>query len=284
VAKKKLIQLKEREFVDPTPVEHEPNCVRLDTDPDALAQFLLPRLRQARDEASREVLTAYANGRTSIGTAVLDAIESLPPAKTRRLRGWIEEARATRIYAYIDFDPTLDGVSVGLMKTMGGPKDKIISSQEVDSIGLAEDFAHHWDFDDALQRLQEVTADYPPLSTRGGGSLYLTKQLASEARRAEKGRIAHLKNTFDYDEGQSPFVLVENRTQYDRVIAAIGLAPNEGKWTKPGLYDFRDMPPRYYATMAEYHRDLMFTEAEYQLDQMFENDEWQNVCTKLLGQ
>ncbi len=283
MAKKKLIQLKEREFVDPTPVEHEPNCVRLDTDPDVLAQFLLPRLRQARDEASKEVLTAYANG-TSIGTAVLDAIESLPPAKTRRLRGWIEEARATRIYAYAEFDPTLDGVSLGLMKTMGGPKDKLISYEEVDSIGLSDDFAHYWDFDDAFRRIEEITTDYPAHSTRGGGSLYLTKQLAREARQAEKERFDRVKRAFEYDEGTSPYVLVENKTQYDRVLAAIGLLPNEGKWTKPGLYDFRDMPPRYYATIPEYHRDLMFTEAEYQIEQMFENDEWQNICTKLLEQ
>ena len=57
-------------------------------------EMLLPRLEEtARDEASAYVLEARRHG-DDLGTAVIDAVESLPARKTRRLRSWVDQATA----------------------------------------------------------------------------------------------------------------------------------------------------------------------------------------------
>src|SRR5262249_55110715 len=58
-------------FVSSDAIE-DPACARDENDPtSAFAQYLLPRLKESRDEASREVLDAMKAGRP-IGDAVID--------------------------------------------------------------------------------------------------------------------------------------------------------------------------------------------------------------------
>jgi hypothetical protein len=54
---------------------------------------LLRRLAKCHAEACKEIEASVKAGR-SLGDAVLDAIEALPPSKTRDLRRWLEDWEA----------------------------------------------------------------------------------------------------------------------------------------------------------------------------------------------
>ena len=54
---------------------------------------LLRRLAKCHAEACKEIERSVKAGR-SLGDAVLDAIEALPPSKTRDLRRWLEDWEA----------------------------------------------------------------------------------------------------------------------------------------------------------------------------------------------
>jgi hypothetical protein len=54
--KKTIVELEPLKFVDVRPVD-DPACMRGEDDPSsAFSQYLLPKLKGSRDEASREVL------------------------------------------------------------------------------------------------------------------------------------------------------------------------------------------------------------------------------------
>jgi hypothetical protein len=241
-----LVEIRRGFYLETEPVEHEPGCVRLDAEPGpAFRDYLLPRLQQSRDEASAEVLAAVRAGRP-FGDAVLDAIESLPAHKTRALREWVEEARATRIYAYVEFYGR-SRMTYGLMKTAGGPRDKVLDSEEIETVGLSDDFATFQDFPSALDELRKAG--------RQGSSPYFE---------------------------DVPFVLVEKKRDYDEALKALGIAPEDGAWEKAGLYDFRDEPPTFGWTEEDYLSQSMRDEAEQAFDMMYQDDEWQHVCERLL--
>lgn len=114
-------------LVDENPIE-DPACMRDEDDPmSAFAQYLLPRLRQSRDEASREVLRFMEDG-ASISDAVIYTIKSLSTSKTKRLRVWVSEATSTRIYPFVEIavigntrSKEVDArVDFGLQITMSG--------------------------------------------------------------------------------------------------------------------------------------------------------------------
>ncbi len=230
-------------FVETSPVYDEPECVRLEPDPGpAFRDFMLPRLESARDEASAEVLAALRAGQY-LGDAVASAIESLPARKTQRLRAWVEEARSTRVYAYVWFHG-LARLSYGLWMTTGGPRDEIIAHEEVGQYELA-DFAPYWEFDDALREIKR-------------------------------------KPSLRYALREDPMVKINDEDEYNEALAVMDLPPEGGVWVKPGLYDFRDRPPTYSGTLDDYRRDSMRQEAEKMLGYLFESDEIKSACKTLL--
>jgi hypothetical protein len=155
-ARPKLIAVRGRPhwlFVESKPVD-DPACVRDDNDPQsAFAQYLLTRLRRSHDEASKEVLAAVKAGR-SVSDAALDAIQSLPASKTRRLRVWMEEASSSQIYPYASIDGINGAARVGLLLTEGGPKDRVIQNEETSHYGI-EDFAPYHYFKDVIGEIED---------------------------------------------------------------------------------------------------------------------------------
>lgn len=240
-----LLEIGDGQFVDPEPVESESGCIRMEPDSAAFQNYLLPRIEGARgDEACAEVL-ASMRARRPFGDAVLDAIESLPASKTKKLRTWVEEARSTRVYGYVEFSGGLMHVYYGLMLTAGGPHDEVLSSEQVGSYET-NDVAPYWYASDAIKNL---------------------------------GKGAE-PDTFAFEE--QPFVEVTDEDEYNEALEALGISPDDGKWDKPGLYDFRDSPPTYASSLAEYEREGMKDAAERALEDMFGSDEWENVCMTLL--
>ncbi|HYX20497.1 MAG TPA: hypothetical protein VFA98_06585 [Thermoanaerobaculia bacterium] len=238
-----LVEISKGQYIDPEPVESEPECLRMEPDSNAFRNFLLPRVESAHDEACAEVLASVRAGRP-FGDAVLDAIESLPASKTKKLRTWVEEARSTRIYAYVEFGG-LSRVYYGLMLTAGSARDEVLASEEVGQYEL-ENLAGYWYFSDAAERLGER-------STRG---------------------------TSEFEE--QPFVEVSDEEEYDGALEALEIPKDESAWTKPGLYDFRDSPPTFAYSIDEYERESMKDAAERALEDMFNSEEWENVCVTLL--
>jgi hypothetical protein len=141
-------EIRRGEYVDTEPVEAEPGCVRPEPDSAVFQNYMLSRMRGVSDEATTEVLASFRAGRP-FGDAVLDVIESLQAYKTKRLRAWVEEARATRIYAYVDFRG-LSSLTYGLMITVGGPRDEILARKKIGWTDSGWSFAQYWDFRDAL--------------------------------------------------------------------------------------------------------------------------------------
>ena len=202
-----IVEISRGFYVDPEEVE-DPKCVRADQfELKTFHDFLLPRLESARDEASAEVLKNFRGGR-SLGDAIFDALESLPSSKTKRLRSWVELAKGTNIYAYVKFhgDSFSDRLVYGLIRTTGGPKDKIIDRKEVGGWDIS-DVAAYWEFYDAYKAIDET--------------------LGRESRRTEKQRIAHL---FE----DNPMVEVREEGDYEDALKVMGLAEG-GDWKKPGL-------------------------------------------------
>lgn len=240
-----IVEIRRGEYVDPEPVEHEPGCVRFESDPGpAFENFLLPRLESVRDEASREILAAVRAGRP-FGDAVLDVLESLPAHKTKKLRAWIEEARTTRIYAYVDVHGT-SRLSYGLLMTTGGPRDAVIASKEMRTLEL-ENVAPYWQFYDAIKEMRRSA----------GSSL----------------GPAFVEN---------PLVEVSDEDEYDEALAMLNMSPERGVWDKPGLYNFEESPPTYSGTVEDYEHESMKYEAEQALEYMFQGDEWKEICESLL--
>lgn len=129
---RKLVRIAKGVFVDPEPID-EPACLLDVDDPSSAFQaFVLPRIEDARDDASKEIMKSMEAGR-SLGDAIVDAIESLPAQKTRRLRTWVDEAQSSRVYADVKFFQS--GTYLGLRLTGGGPRSEIIAAAEIDVLG-----------------------------------------------------------------------------------------------------------------------------------------------------
>lgn len=246
-----VVQIDKYQFVDSDPVESESGCMRMEPDSAAFQNYLLPRVEGARDdEACSEVLSSMHAGR-SFGDAVLDAIESLPASETKKLRAWVEEARSTRVYAYVEFSGGLMHVYYGLMLTSGGPRDEILSSEQVGTYETNE-IANYWYFSDAIKLL-------------GKG--------------AEPDEHA-----FE----EQPFVEVTDEDEYDEAFEFLETSPgphhrrNNRMWKKPGIYDFRDSPPTYVSSKEDYERESMKEAAERALEDMFSGEEWESACVTLL--
>jgi len=246
-----VVEIGRGEYIDTDEVEHEPECVRFEPDQvEAFRGFLLPRLENARDEASREILAGMRSGR-SLGDAVSDVLESLSARKTQRLREWLKEASGTRIYAYAHF-LGLYRLSYGLVMTTGGPRDRVVATEEIRSYEV-ENPAPRWEFYDALKELKYAVVEKGPDSPR-------------------------LLAIFE----ESPLVEVSNKDEYDEALAVTGLSPEDGSWEKAGLYDFTNTPPTYSGTVEAYERESMRYEAERVLDYLFQGDEWMDACKTLL--
>lgn len=240
-----ILEIGDGQFVDPQPVESESGCIRMEPDSSAFQNYLLPRIEGARDdEACAEVL-ASMHARRPFGDAVLDAIESLPSSKTKKLRTWVEEARSTRVYAYVEFSGGLMHVYYGLMLTAGGPNDEVLSSEQVGSYETT-DVAPYWYASDAIKML---------------------------------GKGAE-PDTFAFEE--QPFVEVIDEDDYNEALELLAIPREDSGWEKPGLYDFRDSPPTYASSLKEYEREGMKDAAERALEDMFSSEEWESVCVTLL--
>ena len=134
MGRRKLIEVKPNFFIEPVPVD-DTACARDLNDPmGAFAQYLLPRLKNANDEASKEVLALVKAGE-GLGEAVAMTIQSLPTQKTKKLRAWTDEALSSNVYAYTQIQPSRGYeppfLVVGLLLTEGGPRDKILQHSRV---------------------------------------------------------------------------------------------------------------------------------------------------------
>jgi len=242
--KTKLIEVSPSSFINPEPMQDEAECFRNEADAvSAISDYLLPRLKGARSEASTEILALMRSGR-SLGDAVLDVVESMPSSKTKQIKIWLEEASATRVYAYVSFRNLYRG-SYGLVLTAGGPRDKILDEEDIGQIDRDESLAPYWEFNDALRELE-------------------TRSYTS------------IRHIFD----DKPYVEVTDKEDYDEALTQLGFSM-DGEWEKPGLYDFRDQPPTYIGTVKSYEQDSMIHEAEFYIDMIYDSD-WQSACRSLL--
>ena len=258
--KRKLIDLGKRDggyhvFVEPKPVEHEPECVG-EGDVGAFDKFLLPRIKNTRDEASREILEYMRAGR-SLYDAVADALRSLPSAKTRKLRTWLDEARSTRIYASVRYlinpgTPEPLYARVGLQKTVGGPKDKLLEWRELDQIST-KDVGRSWIFREAIVQIKNVAwaAPYYDLLQR-------------------------VRWVFE----KMPAVLVSSEAEYNEVLHWTKLS--DSKWKGGGLYNFNHMPPTFIGTVDDYRNEAMTTNAPLLIDDMLKRGAWKKACGLML--
>jgi len=243
-----VVQRGDGQFVEDDPVEAEPDCVRFEPDQiGELRGYLLPRLESARDEVSKFVLREMeATWGGDLGQSVIDAIEHFPDSELKKLRAWINEARGTRIYAYVWFH-SLFRLSYGLIMTTGGPLDEIVTHEEIRDVELESSVAPYWEFRHAFNM----------------------------------GRLLRAIDRSSFDE--EPYVQVNDEDEYNHALLALDLSVDDSKWEKPGLYDFRDEPPTYSGSVEEYERESMRLEAEQTLDYMFQGDEWKKACAALLG-
>lgn len=238
-------------YVDPKEFE-DPKCVRAEQfDSKTFHDFMLPRLESARDEASKEVLEGLRRGR-SLGDAIFDAIESLPMSKTRRLRDWVELAKGTHIYAYVEFTSG-DHLIYGLVRTTGGPKDRILDRKEIGGWEFAG--APYWEFYDAYKAMDAT--------------------LSRESRHSERQRISFLF-------ADNPMVEVREEGDYEDTLKLLDLSPKANGWEGPGLYDFRDSPPSYSGSLLNYTREAMKEAAATAIQDMWDNESWEPACEILV--
>ena len=270
-----LIEIRRGEYVDDEEIE-DPSCIRQEQfDSKRFHDYIMAKLEFARDAVSKDIRAAMGQGR-SLGDAVLDAIEAFPESQTKRLREWVEEARGTHIYAYADVGD--NSVSCGLMKTMGGPRDKFVSNVQLHVIEFER--RNYWQFVDALSEVESNVDRYTSLH---GGSLYLSPELKREAEESSQERRRAIRNIF-YDE--NGFVEIESKSELARILEATGY---EGKWSweKPGIYDFRDLPdspPTFYETLEDFVRNEERYEAEQALEDMFQDIALESICAQLLDE
>jgi hypothetical protein len=232
----------------------DPKCIRVEQfESKTFHDFMLPRLESARDEASAEVLEGLRRGR-SLGDAIFDAIESLPASKTKRLRSWVELAKGTHIYAFVEFTGgDRSHLTYGLVRTTGGPKDAIIDRKEIGGWEFAG--APYWEFYDAYKAIDA--------------------SLSRESRHSERQRISYLF-------ADNPMVEVREEGDYEDALKLMGLSPKASGWKGPGLYDFRDSPPSYSGSLRDYARETMKSEAERALQDMWISESWEAACEILV--
>jgi len=261
--KRRIIERSKRVFVTAEPVEHEPNCIG-SGDASAFDTFMLPRIQKMRDEASREILEYIAAGR-SLYDAIADALRTLPTSKTRKLRKWIDEARSTKIYAYAQYIAATDksrvqSAFVGLIRTAGGPKDREVDHQNVDGYN-ASDVAFYWYLGDATD-------------------------VIDERRRSHEANLPYSKS-FDWRRDipafeKLPLVELPSKAGYDIAMHELRLEDSASTWQKPGLYDFRKMPPVFVSDVESYERAELLKNAAVLIDEMLKRNEWKDACTKML--
>jgi len=274
-----IAEVRPGEFVETDPVE-EPGgaCFRPGAEYGPFRDFLLSHLRDAArgdDEVAEFVLREMeVTWGGNLENAIVDALEHFPRRKTHDLRRWLHESRKTRVYAYVDVGSR--DLSYGLMLTTGRPSDKVVAHKRLGSYELHEESGRYQEFSDALAEIEQ-NFEPAPRSVRDGGSLYLTAEMEGESKEAERKRERKLARLFD----DIPLVEVNDEDDYGQVLAAIGLTPDEGKWTKPGLYDFRDFPPEFASTMDDYIREVMREEAEQAFEMIWQED-WEDACVELL--
>lgn len=250
----KIVEIKPFTWVDTTPID-DPACVRDDSDPrSAFAQYLLPKLKDARDEASREVLEYLKV--EDLTDAIAHTIQSLPANKTKKLRDWVREAQSTRIYAYCYVDTRGTGTAaVGLMLTAGKATDKILATEEGYDIGIDLSYRH---FEEVLEEMEEVVNSLPTMS--------------SAARKSALEKI--------FEEENRGMVLVSNERQYGYALQAMGISASA--WNGAGIYDFYQQPPKFLGSLAAWRHAVALSTAEDMLaEQEFKPGQLKNMCTQL---
>lgn len=185
--------------------------------------------------------------------AVLDVIESLPEHKTERLRAWVEEAKSGHIYAYVQFYSVFR-FSYGLIMTTGGPRDRLIATEEIGENEI-DNVRPKWDFSDAIRAAR--------MMGRAGG-------LGT--------RAAKVRGYFE----EKPMVEVDNENEYDQVLVAMDISLEDGAWEGPGIYNFHNSPPSYQGTLDDYEREAMMEEAEATLATLFASEDVRYACETLL--
>lgn len=253
--KAKYVEVARNTWVDPVPLD-DAACARAESDPaSAFAQYVLPRIKAGKDEASKEVLAFMKSGE-SIGDAIAFTIQSLPAGKTKKLRALVEEANSTRIYWQVELHD--DHAHVGLRLTAGGPKAEVLGEAHVHTHSYERGIAPYWTFTYAFDALVSEIGDATGEEAR------------RTAYRLFADDVAHV-------------VEVKSRTDYDRAMRAMGMEPADGAWTKAGLYDFTEQPPTYVSTPDEYERAMFADEAENILDEVGDWDEGDvaEACTKV---
>jgi hypothetical protein len=136
---------------------------------------------------------------------------------------------------------SLEHVAFGLFKTKGGPKAVQIDHEEVGEYGM-EPLAPYWEFGHALEMFEG-------------------------------------QSKWGFED--QPFVEVTSERDYDDALEALDIKQSDGNWEKPGLYDFRDKPPTFFATVEEYEMGEFERAAEDAFDFMFQGDEWKDAYEKL---
>ncbi len=237
-----IIEREDLEFVSTEEIE-DPACMSLDAgDPhDVFRSYMLPRIEASSHDEASTEVLASMRAGRSFSDAVLDTIESLSGSKTKKLRAWVEEARGTHVYPYVWFRG--DNVTYGLMLTTGGPGDKAIARESMGEHYLPDDFVKFWNFLDAIE---EIINKFPK----------------------------HAK-LFK----ENPLVNVRHEKQYEEALSEMSLEGSD--WKKPGLYDFRDEPPSFFATVEDHVKDAVKREAKDVLSSVDEDD-IKDICGILL--
>lgn len=224
-------------FVGEHPID-EPAC-RLDIDDpsSAFAQYLMPRLKDGRDEASKEVLAFLKSGE-SLGDAVAFTIQSLSESKTKKLRAWIEEAYGSRFYPYATIGASAGGVSnVGIMLTVGGPRDTVLTKKHI----------RNWNVDADAFEFMSASRFYA--ITRGSNAEQDLREMLHD-----------------------PYALrpeVMEKKTYDDALTLLGIT--QSGWKNPGLYDFKKSPPAYLGSRLEYEYAVAFREAQQAIAEMYDD-------------
>jgi hypothetical protein len=171
---------------------------------------------------------------------------------------WTPARKGLKAYAYVEF-PSLERAYYGIFLTRGGPEDEEEGSKSVGMQTWEQPVALYWDVADAFRELGE-------------------------------------KYAFE----ENPFVEVTDKKDYDRVLLALAdedpddpkswsprahKALEEGDWTGPGLYDFRERPPsKAYDSALEYEILSMEEEADQTLDYMYQGEDWEKELRELLAE
>jgi hypothetical protein len=249
---RKLIEIKPNFFIEPVPVDDDA-CVRdLNNPASAFTQYLLPRLKEARDEASEEVLALVKAGE-GLGEAVAITIQNLSASKTRRLRAWTDEALSSHVYAYAQMLPGRRGqpsfLVVGLVLTEGGPGDEILQRS------TAKQFH---------------ATNYAPYRTEASLGSWIRLRFASPS-------------TINPTTWIPPMVEVASEEQYDAALALLGLSGSA--WELPGIYDFENFRrslPSYVGTVAEYEHAAARALAEKEINTLLGNPSLlETTCRRL---